>query len=153
MMVGEAPGAREDETGRPFVGRSGRLLTELLGEIGIDRSDVFITSVLKCRPPRNRAPAASEIERCLPYLLHQIDIIRPEVVVLLGGVAISSVVGPWRVSEAHGRFYEADSLKMFMTYHPAAALRSRTILDLLRHDLRVLQRELIRVGVISATSH
>lgn len=143
MLVGEAPGATEDSTGRPFVGRSGKLLTELLEGIGLERSDVYITSVLKCRPPRNRAPLKSEIRVCLPYLERQIEAIRPEYVILLGGVAISSVIGPWSVSDAHGRFHEGDSVTYFMTYHPAAALRFPKLLELTRADFEVLKRELI----------
>ncbi|TFF92265.1 uracil-DNA glycosylase, partial [Candidatus Thorarchaeota archaeon] len=108
FFIGEAPGAREDETGRPFVGRSGQLLAELIEDIGLKRSEVFITSVLKCRPPKNRTPHKSEIATCLPYLDMQMVIIEPRFVVLLGGVAISSVIGPQKVSEAHGRFYAAD---------------------------------------------
>ncbi|MHA2352083.1 MAG: uracil-DNA glycosylase, partial [Candidatus Thorarchaeota archaeon] len=123
MFIGEAPGAREDESGRPFVGRSGDLLISMIQEIGLSRETVFITSILKSRPPKNRAPTQVEICACRPYLERQIEIINPQVAVLLGGVAISSLVGPWKVSEAHGRFYETDDRTYFMTYHPAAALR------------------------------
>ncbi len=139
MFVGEAPGAREDELGRPFVGRSGRLLTGLLSEVGLDRKDVFITSVLKCRPPMNRTPTSSEIRACLPYLESQISVLRPKVVVLLGSVAVNTLVGPWKISEAHGRFYEGASGQLFfVTYHPAAALRSQRLRPVMADDLRTL---------------
>lgn len=143
MFVGEAPGAREDESGRPFVGKSGELLTSMIQEIGLSRNSVFITSILKSRPPKNRTPTQAEISACRPYLEQQIGIINPEVIVLLGGVAISSLIGPWKVSEAHGRFYETDDRKYFMTYHPAAALRFPKIRTAMREDLRTLANELI----------
>ncbi len=143
VLVGEAPGVTEDSTGRPFVGKSGKLLSELLEGIGLERSNVYITSILKCRPPRNRAPLKSEVALCLPYLERQIKAIAPRFVVLLGGVAISSLIGPWSVSDAHGRFYEGESLTYFMTYHPAAALRFPKTLELMKSDFQVLRRELL----------
>ncbi|NWF96428.1 MAG: uracil-DNA glycosylase [Candidatus Thorarchaeota archaeon] len=142
MLVGEAPGAAEDETGRPFVGRSGMLLTRLLKEIGIGREDVFITSVLKSRPPRNRVPNHSEIDACMPYLMRQLAIINPRVVVLLGGIAVSSLIGPWKISEAHGRFYETEERLFFITYHPSAVLRSPQLVETMRADFRLLAKEL-----------
>ena len=142
MLVGEAPGAKEDETGRPFVGRSGQLLDTLLEEIGLTREDVFITSILKSRPPKNRTPTQFEINICRPYLEHQIELIKPQIIVLLGGVAISSLIGPWKVSESHGRFFESGSQTYFMTYHPAAALRFPKIKSHMRDDFKKLAREL-----------
>jgi len=143
MFIGEAPGAREDESGRPFVGRSGDLLTSMIQEIGLSRDTVFITSILKSRPPKNRTPTQAEIGACRPYLEKQIEIINPEIVVLLGGVAISSLVGPWKVAEAHGRFYETDNRTYFMTYHPAAALRFPNVKKSMRKDFQILLRELV----------
>jgi len=143
MFIGEAPGAREDESGHPFVGRSGDLLTSMIQEIGLSRDAVFITSILKSRPPKNRTPTQAEISACRPYLEKQIEIINPEVVILLGGVAISSLVGPWKVSEAHGRFYETDNRTYLMTYHPAAALRFPKVKESMRKDFQILSRELV----------
>lgn len=143
MFVGEAPGAKEDETGKPFVGRSGELLTSMIEEIGLSRDSVFITSVLKSRPPKNRTPTQTEISACRPYLERQIEIINPQVIVLLGGVAISSVIGPWKVSEAHGKFHETDNRTYFMTYHPAAALRFPKTKDAMRKDFQILRKELV----------
>lgn len=142
MLVGEAPGAKEDELGRPFVGRSGKLLVELLESIGLTREEVFITSILKSRPPNNRSPLHSEIQACLPYLESQIAVIKPKIIVLLGGVAISTIIGPWLVKEAHGRFYEAGDITFFMTYHPAAALRFPKIKEVMQADFQVLRHEL-----------
>jgi uracil-DNA glycosylase family 4 len=143
MFVGEAPGAREDESGRPFVGRSGELLISMMQEIGLSRDSVFITSILKSRPPKNRTPAQAEISVCRPYLERQIEIINPRVIVLLGGVAISSLVGPWKVSEAHGRFYETEGRTYFMTYHPAAAFRFPKVKAAMREDFQTLSQELV----------
>ncbi len=142
MLIGEAPGVTEDATGRPFVGRSGELLTAMLNEIGLNRNDVFITSVLKCRPPENRAPNQTEIDACLPYLLQQIEMINPRVIVLLGSTAVSAIIGPWSISNAHGRFVESSDRLYFITYHPAAALRFPQTAKTMREDLLVLAQEL-----------
>jgi uracil-DNA glycosylase len=143
FFVGEAPGAKEDETGRPFVGRSGKLLTNMIEEIGLSRDDVFISSILKCRPPNNRIPTRYEREICRPYIERQIELINPHVIVLLGGTAISSMVGPWKVTESHGTFFEAQGRAYFMTFHPAAALRSTGVKELMRADFRILQSEFL----------
>ncbi len=143
FFIGEAPGAQEDKTGRPFVGRSGEFLTSLIEKIGLSRDDVFITSILKSRPPNNRKPLNSEIEVCCPYVEQQIEIVNPQIIVLLGGVAIDSMIGPWKVSESHGRIYEANDRTYFMTYHPAAALRFPRIKELMHQDFAILQSELI----------
>jgi uracil-DNA glycosylase len=140
MFVGEAPGVSEDKSGRPFVGRSGELLTQLIGSLGLSRNDVFITSVLKSRPPDNRSPHQSEIDACLPYLRRQFEILNPKIVVLLGNVAVSAVVGPWKVSECHGRLYDGDGRTFFMTYHPAAALRFPRTRKAMNEDFQILRR-------------
>jgi uracil-DNA glycosylase len=143
FFIGEAPGAKEDETGRPFVGRSGKLLTTMIEEIGLSRETVFISSILKCRPPNNRLPTKSEKEICRPYIEKQIELINPRVIVLLGGTAISSMVGPWKVTESHGTFFEAQGRTYFMTFHPAAALRSTGVKELMQADFKILQSELL----------
>jgi uracil-DNA glycosylase family 4 len=143
FFIGEAPGAKEDETGRPFVGKSGNLLISMIEQIGLSREDVFITSVLKCRPPKNRTPKQLEIELCRPYIEKQIEVINPRVIVLLGSYAISTMVGPWKVTESHGQFFDAQGRTYFMTFHPAAALRSTSVKELMREDFRILQSELL----------
>ncbi|TFG33082.1 uracil-DNA glycosylase [Candidatus Thorarchaeota archaeon] len=143
FFIGEAPGAQEDETGRPFVGRSGKLLASMIEEIGLSRDEVFITSVLKSRPPNNRLPLSSEIEACRPYVEKQIEIINPRIIVLLGNVAISSMIGPWKVSESHGHFFEANDRSYFMTYHPAAALRFPSVKEHMKQDFSILKTELL----------
>ncbi|MHA1480883.1 MAG: uracil-DNA glycosylase [Candidatus Thorarchaeota archaeon] len=142
MFVGEAPGAKEDETGRPFVGRSGQILIQLIEDIGLSREEVFITSILKSRPPKNRTPKRAEKEACLPYLEKQIELIKPKVIVLLGGVAISTLIGPWKLSEAHGNFYDGNGRPYFMTYHPAAALRFPKFKDVMKRDFSILKKKL-----------
>jgi DNA polymerase len=143
MFIGEAPGAQEDKTGRPFVGRSGQLLRELIREIGLSEAqDVFITSILKSRPPKNRTPKKAEVDACIGYLDRQIAVIEPRVIVLLGGVAISSLIGPWTLKEAHGKFHEAGGRTYFMTYHPAAALRFPATKDIMREDFQKLKSEI-----------
>ncbi|MHA1286620.1 MAG: uracil-DNA glycosylase, partial [Candidatus Thorarchaeota archaeon] len=101
--------------------------------------DVFISSILKCRPPNNRTPTRSEREICRPYIEKQMELVNPRVIVLLGGTAISSMVGPWKVTETHGTFFEAQERTYFMTFHPAAALRSTGVKELMRADFKILQ--------------
>lgn len=131
MFIGEAPGAREDETGRPFVGAAGKLLTELIEFIGLSRENVYITNIVKCRPPGNRDPREEEINACLPYLLKQIKLIRPRIIVALGrhaGKTLFELSGlNWtNMSRLHGRVFNASIdgvlFKLTVTYHPAAAL-------------------------------
>ncbi|MEA2333011.1 MAG: uracil-DNA glycosylase [Thermoleophilaceae bacterium] len=143
MFVGEAPGQQEDLQGLPFVGRAGKLLDQLLGEVGLERSDVFITNVLKSRPPGNRDPQLEEIDACKPYLHSQVELIEPKVICTLGNFAtklltrsqrgITGVHGRPQVHELGGR-----AVRVFPIYHPAAALRSTKTLEELREDFRRL---------------
>jgi uracil-DNA glycosylase len=143
MFVGEAPGRDEDLQGLPFVGRAGKLLDQLLGEVGLQRSDVFVANVLKCRPPGNRDPQPDEIETCRPYLHRQIELIEPKVICTLGNFAtklltrsqrgITGVHGRPQVHELGGR-----TVRVFPIYHPAAALRSTKTLEELREDFQRL---------------
>ncbi len=145
MFIGEAPGVREDETGRPFVGAAGKLLTELIESIGLKRGDVYITNIVKCRPPGNRDPRDEEIDTCLPYLLRQIRLIEPKVIVALGrhaGRVLYSLAGlRWaNMSVLHGRVYdvvvEGVRVKLVATYHPAAALYNPRLRDSLVGDFK-----------------
>jgi DNA polymerase len=137
MLVGEAPGAEEDLSGRPFVGRAGRLLDRALAEAGIARSEVFITSVVKCRPPKNRKPKKWEIDACHPYLAAQMELIRPLVVCLMGNVASSGVIGKQGVTTIHGQFFQD---RFLVTYHPAAVLRNMTLMGAFVSDLKKAKR-------------
>jgi len=129
MFIGLAPGRMENLTGRPFIGRAGKLLNELLAIAGLKRREVFITSVLKSMLPKNRPPKADEIEACLPYLKKQIEIIQPKIIVLLGDVAMRAVLGKkiGKITEIHGKIIERNGKIYFPTYHPAAGLRSAKI--------------------------
>lgn len=139
MFVGEAPGAEEDRTGLPFVGRSGRLLDQLLAEIGITRAEVFIANVVKCRPPDNRDPARAEIEACRSYLERQVQLIEPRLVCTLGNFATKLLSGdPAGITKVHGEAKRAklgaSQVMIFPLFHPAAALRSPKYAAGLRED-------------------
>jgi uracil-DNA glycosylase len=123
-LVGEAPGATEDETGRPFVGRSGALLDQLLGEAGLSRAEAAVLNVVKCRPPGNRTPKAPEVARCSGWLRRQLDLLDPPVVVALGLSAAKWFLGPRTVlAQVRARPHEVDGRSVWATYHPSAAIR------------------------------
>lgn len=125
MLIGEAPGAEEDKSGIPFVGRAGKLLNDILIAIGFRREDVFIANILKCRPPNNRDPLPSEREVCKPYLYKQIDLIKPKVILCLGKVAANVLLdNNESLTKMRGNVYEINGVKTFVTYHPAALLRN-----------------------------
>lgn len=139
MFVGEAPGANEDRMGLPFVGQAGKLLDQLLGEIGLNRKDVFIANVLKCRPPGNRDPHPGEIENCREYLMRQLDLIQPRVVCTLGNFATKLLRGdPAGITRVHGqeevRVIGRRAVRLYPLYHPAAALYTPRMLEVLRAD-------------------
>ena len=133
VFVGEGPGFNEDRQGRPFVGRAGDLLVKLLGSIGWRREDVFITNIVKCRPPDNRDPEPDEIAACAPYLVRQLEILDPAMVVTLGRYSMGRFMPGARISQAHGTVRPADPATgardalVFAMYHPAAALRTPAI--------------------------
>lgn len=140
MLIGEAPGANEDRMGVPFVGAAGRLLDGLLGEIGLQRQDVYIANVLKCRPPGNRDPQPDEIEACKHFLRRQIELVDPRVVVTLGNFAtrllLKRDVG---ITRLRGQVYPWWRRHLVPTFHPAAALRSgERVLDQMRQDLAIV---------------
>lgn len=123
-LVGEAPGATEDETGRPFVGRSGALLDQLLIEAGLSRADAAVLNLVKCRPPGNRTPKAAEVARCRSWLDRQLQLLDPPVVVALGLSAAKSFLGPRTVlGQVRGRPHDVDGRALWATYHPSAAIR------------------------------
>jgi DNA polymerase len=123
LVVGEAPGAQEDETGRPFVGRSGQLLDQLLAEAGGRREDVAVLNTLKCRPPGNRPPRPAESARCRGWTARQLELLDPAVVVALGLSATRWFLGPTPLAAVRGRVHDVDGLAVLPTYHPSAALR------------------------------
>jgi DNA polymerase len=139
MFVGEAPGATEDQQGKPFVGRAGQLLDTLLEEIGLSRGEVFIANILMCRPPGNRDPLPDEIDECLPYLMRKIELIEPKVIATLGNYATKSITGsPVGITRCCGRPQERNvaglDVTIYPLFHPAAALRTPKVLEQLRGD-------------------
>lgn len=124
MMVGEGPGADEDRQGIPFVGRAGQLLDKILAAAEIRREDIYITNVVKCRPPQNRLPTKEEVAACYPYLKRQIELIKPKIIVCLGSLAAQTIIAPEaRVSVVRGRWFERFNAQVMATFHPAALLR------------------------------
>ncbi len=139
VIVGEAPGASEDRQGRPFVGAAGRLLDGLLAEAGLARADVFITNVVKARPPGNRDPKPDEVRHHLPWLLAQLELIRPELLVTLGRHALNRFAPEAKISAVHGSLVVAeDGRNLFPLYHPAAALHNPSLRGTLQEDARAL---------------
>ena len=145
MIVGEAPGASEDKQGRPFVGRAGKLLDELLAEAGLGREDVFITNVLKARPPNNRDPKAAEVVHSMPWLEAQLALVRPRVLIPLGRHALAHFAPGEKISDIHGRLVIERERVLFPMYHPAAALHSQGLRDTLFEDAKALSEALAHV--------
>lgn len=142
FVIGEAPGAKEDQQGRPFVGPSGMLLVRLLEAAGLDRQDVYITSCVKCRPPNNRKPQARELNTCQANWLNlQLDLVNPRIVVLLGKVAIAQVLQEaGGLKELHGQVVQRDSRHYLLTYHPAAAFRVPETRTSMNEDMAKLKQ-------------
>ena len=151
MFIGEAPGYWEDVKGKPFVGAAGKFLDTLIAILNLSRKDVFITNVLKCRPPKNREPSPNEVQQCTPYLDKQIRIIQPKFIITLGnystGYILSKAGLPFNgITQAHGKFYETTILDLhvtvFPTFHPAAGLYSGRYKKLLQQDFQLLKKEI-----------
>jgi DNA polymerase len=158
LFIGEAPGQSEDLKGEPFVGAAGKLLDTLISETGLSRADVFITNVVKCRPPRNREPGPHEIETCTPYLNRQIGIIKPRFIVTLGNHSTAYVLSKARlpfssITQARGKVYETSILGLkvavFPTFHPAAALYSGQYKKQLEEDFQRIRGELLKRGLVN----
>jgi DNA polymerase len=150
MFVGEAPGASEDEQGVPFVGRAGRLLDQLLAEIGLERKDVFVANTLMCRPPGNRDPLPLELDNCHAYLLHKVELIEPSVICTLGNFSTKLLRGdPTGITRLHGRpeviTIGRRAVRLYPIFHPAAALYTPRMLETLREDFLRLP-ELLALG-------
>lgn len=150
IFVGEAPGLNESKTGRPFCGAAGKILDGLLESVGIKRKDVYITNILKDRPPQNRNPQKEEIEACAPYLERQIEVIKPEVICALGNYSMVYIFEKYGlkdkiqgISKIHGQIFESQSLfhsiKIIPFYHPAVATYNPNMKEVLRRDFKVLE--------------
>ena len=151
ILIGEAPGYWEDIKGKPFVGAAGKFLDTLIAILNLSRKDIFITNVLKCRPPKNREPSPNEVQQCTPYLDKQIRIIQPKFIITLGnystGYILSKAGLPFNgITQAHGKFYETTILDLhvtvFPTFHPAAGLYSGRYKKLLQQDFQLLKKEI-----------
>ena len=141
VFIGEAPGAEEAKLGRPFVGRSGRFLDGLLGEVGLSRRDIYITSSVKCRPPRNRTPRTDDLRICKAnWLDKQISLIRPKMIVLLGKMSVRQVLGlKGNLSGFHGKVLCQNRIRCLVTFHPAAGMRFPQIKKEMKHDFKRLK--------------
>ncbi len=141
MFIGEGPGEQEDLQGKPFVGRAGKLLDDMLELIGLDRSNIYIANMVKCRPPKNRDPLSTEQEACAAWLAAQIKLIDPELIVCLGRVAATAFIKPdFKITKEHGIWFDIEGRKYMALYHPAALLRDPSKKPETFVDLKTLQR-------------
>ncbi|PIE33861.1 DNA polymerase [candidate division KSB3 bacterium] len=141
FFIGEGPGAKEDEHGLPFIGRSGELLTQLLQEAGLTRKEVFITSLVKCRPPKNRNPLQPEITACHPFLKAQLHVIQPKIICTLGSSAATTLLGIKKpLSTIRGKWFDYEGIKLLPAFHPAYLLRSRSKIPVFQEDLEKLMK-------------
>ncbi|MDB5059900.1 MAG: phage polymerase-related protein [Chloroflexi bacterium] len=152
MLIGEAPGFHEDKQGRPFVGQSGRFLEELLRSAGLSREQVYITNVVKCRPPENRDPAPREIAACAPYLDRQLAIIDPKIVITLGRHSMARYFPGQSISKIHGKPKREGDRVIFPMFHPAAGLRSAEVAALIREDMLKVPALLEELRASAATT-
>ena len=146
MFVGEGPGKDEDEQGVPFVGRAGQLLDKILAAAEFNRPEVYITNVVKCRPPGNRLPNPDEVKACRPYLEAQIRLINPRLIVCLGSAATQAIIDPKaRITQIHGRWFAREGIKIVATFHPAALLRNPSYKRPAWEDFKLIRDEYRRI--------
>ena len=146
LIIGEAPGANEDAQGEPFVGRAGKLLDDMLAMIGLDRSKIYITNSVKCRPPQNRDPLNTEKEACRGYLKRQVELMRPKIIVCLGRISAAEIIKEdFKITQEHGRFFERGGIQMMALYHPAALLRDPRKKPETFEDLKRLQQKILEI--------
>jgi len=135
IFVGEAPGRNEDKSGEPFVGVAGKKLSIALEQAGISRDAVYITNVVKCRPPNNRVPNTSERNTCQEYLKHEMAIIKPKIICILGNTAFNSILGGSEITKFRGKVVRKDSQLYFLTVHPAATIYNQELIEVLKSDI------------------
>jgi len=135
IFVGEAPGRNEDKSGEPFVGVAGKKLSIALEEAGISRDAVYITNIVKCRPPNNRVPNTNERNTCQEYLKQEISIIKPEIICILGNTAFNSILGGSEITKFRGKVVRKDNQLYFLTIHPAATIYNQKLIDVLKNDI------------------
>jgi DNA polymerase len=138
LIIGEAPGYHEDISGRPFIGAAGKILRNTLSKNDIHIKDVFITNIIKCRPPNNRPPYINEKKICIQYLERQILLLRPKIICLLGNVVSSYILGVKSITNERGEILQKNELKYFVTYHPAATIYNRNLLKIFEQDIKKL---------------
>lgn len=143
MLIGEGPGADEDRLGEPFVGRAGQLMDKAFKAVGIKREEVYIANIVKCRPPSNRNPEEDECEACMNYLRNQVILVKPQIIILLGSVALKHILGKeYGITASRGKWVEKKGIKYLPTWHPAALLRDETKkIDFIK-DLMLVTKEL-----------
>jgi len=135
IFVGEAPGKNEDENGEPFIGVAGKKLSNALEEAGISREDVYITNIVKCRPPKNRVPKTIERSTCQEYLKKEISIIKPKIICILGNTAFNSLLGGSEIIKFRGKLVRKDDQLYFLTIHPAATIYNQELIEVLKRDI------------------
>ena len=144
MFVGEAPGEQEDKTGIPFVGRAGQLLDKFLAAVDIDREDVYIANILKCRPPKNRDPLPDEEDACIGFLREQVALINPKVIVCLGRISAMRLIKPdFKITQEHGTWFKKGNYLMTAVYHPAALLRDPRKKEDMLEDMKRIKQKLL----------
>lgn len=156
LVIGEGPGEEEDKQGLPFVGKSGQLLDKILGAAGFSREEnVYIANIVKCRPPSNREPAPEERSACLPFLLLQIELIRPSIIILLGATALKGLIDPdGKITQVRGKWMEWNRIQVMPTYHPSALLRNPELKKDVWDDMKlVVQKYREMVDPAHSTPH
>jgi len=145
IFIGEAPGRFEDIKGEPFVGVAGKQLSEALEKAGLSRKEVYITNIVKCRPPGNRIPNQKEKESCKKYLDSEIELVNPKIICLMGNTAFRSILGGNSISKNRGRFIKKNGFLYFLTIHPAAIMYNRKFVESLRNDMKKLVKKLSEI--------
>ncbi len=140
IFVGEAPGRNENIHGEPFVGAAGKRLDMILEDTGIDRKDVYITNIVKCRPPKNRVPSKKEEESCNDFIKQEIEIINPKIICVMGNTAYGTLLDGKEITKNHGKIVEKDGRKFFVTFHPAATIYNQKLVEELKEDFRKLAK-------------
>lgn len=154
MLIGEGPGANEDRLGRPFVGRAGKLLDKILSAVDLNREDLYITNVIKCRPPGNRVPNKNEFKACVSILMAEIDLIEPKVIVTLGSTATKYLISPKEsITKVRGKWFQKGEIFVLPTFHPAYLLRNKNMKKYSWHDFKLIKKASERIKELSANDN
>ena len=150
VFIGEAPGKSEDLSGEPFIGIAGKILNDALENAWLTRNNVYITNIVKCRPPKNRIPNEAEKTMCSNYLEDELTIINPKIICLLGNTPFYSILGGKEISKNHGKFVSKDNRRYFITFHPAATIYNQKLGKVFKNDIKKLVKELQKLNAKSA---